>query len=121
MRVFARRARPHPDAQLSLSEAEDGRRCSLHVTNLPAGLRGWRSQPTYIDAVHRVHARVEDRIRTGKDCGIGRFPAHGFAINSASMIAAALLAWLAHPALDGDLARAEPKPCATASCTPPPG
>jgi len=56
------------------------------ATNLPAALRGWRSQPAYIDAAHRVHARVEDR--NGKDCGIGRFPSHNFAINSA---------WLAAP------------------------
>jgi len=48
-----------------------------------AGLRGWRAQPGYIDAAHRVHARVEDGIRTGKDCGIGRFPSRDFAINSA--------------------------------------
>jgi Transposase DDE domain group 1 len=105
MRVFARRERPHP-----------GWRYSLWVTNLPASLRGWRAQPAYIDAAHRVHARVEDRIRTGKDCGIGRFPSHNFAINSAwlaaSLIAATLLAWLALLALDGDLAprRAEDHP-----------
>ena len=113
MRVFARRERPHPGAQLSLFEAADGWRYSLHVTNLPASLRGWRSQPAYIDAAHRVHARVEDRIRTGKDTGIGHFPSQSLAINAAwltaSLIAATLLAWLAHLALDGDLARAEPK------------
>ena len=113
MRVFARRERPHPGAQLSLLETRDGWRYSLHVTNLPASLRGWRSQPAYIDAAHRVHARVEDRIRTGKDTGIGHFPSQSLAINSAwltaSLIAATLLAWLAHLALDGDLARAEPK------------
>ena len=113
MRVFARRERPHPDAQLTLFEAEDGWRYSLWVTNLPAALRGWRANPAYIDAAHRVHARVEDRIRTGKDTGIGYFPSESFAINSAwlaaSLIAATLLAWLRHLALDGDLARAEPK------------
>jgi hypothetical protein len=113
MRVFARRERPHPGAQLSLFETRDGWRYSLHVTNLPATLRGWRSQPACIDAAHRVHARVEDRIRTGKDTGIGHFPSQSLAINSAwltaSLIAATLLAWLAHLALDGDLARAEPK------------
>ena len=52
----------------------------------------------YIDAAHRVHARVEDCIRTGKDCGIGRFPSHDFTMNSAwlaaALIAAALLSWL---------------------------
>ena len=74
MRVFARRERPHPGAQLTLFEAEDGWRYSLWVTNLPAALRGWRANPAYIDAAHRVHARVEDRMRTGKETGIGHFP-----------------------------------------------
>jgi hypothetical protein len=60
MRVFARRERPHPGAQLSLFEAADGWRYSLWVTNLPAATRGWRGQCAYIDAAHRVHARVED-------------------------------------------------------------
>jgi hypothetical protein len=113
MRVFARRERPHPGAQLTLFESEDGYRYSLWVTNLPATLRGWRANPAYIDAAHRVHARVEDGIRTGKDCGIGHFPSCDFKINSAwlaaSLIAATLLAWLKLLALDGDLARAEPK------------
>jgi hypothetical protein len=113
MRVFARRERPHPGAQLTLFEAEDGWRYSLWVTNLPERTRGWRGQLAYIDAAHRAHARVEDAIRTGKDCGIGRFPSHDFAINSAwlaaSLTAAALLSWLRLIALDGDLARAEPK------------
>lgn len=74
MRVFARRERPHPGAQLSLFEAADGWRYSLWVTNLPERTPGWRGQPVYIDAAHRVHARVEDTIRTGKDTGIGKFP-----------------------------------------------
>jgi hypothetical protein len=113
MRVFARRERPHPGAQLSLFETQDGWRYSLWVSNVPAQLRGWRAQLGYIDAAHRVHARVEDCIRTGKDCGIGRFPSHDFAMNSAwlavALIAAALLSWLRLIALDGDLAKAEPK------------
>ena len=49
----------------------------------------------------------------GKDCGLGRFPSHDFAINSAwlaaALIAASLLSWLRLIALDGALARAEPK------------
>jgi hypothetical protein len=113
MRVFARRERPHPGAQLTLFETRDGWRYSLWVTNLPAALRGWRAQLSYIDAAHRVHARVEDRIRTGKNCGIGHFPSQSLAINAAwltaALTAATLLAWLQHLALDGDLAAAEPK------------
>jgi len=113
MRVFARRERPHPGAQLTLFEAEDGWRYSLWVTNLPKRTSGWRGQPAYIDAAHRVHARVEDAIRTGKDTGIGKFPSHGLPLNrawfTAALTAATLLAWLRLLALDGDLARAEPK------------
>jgi hypothetical protein len=113
MRVFARRERPHPGAQLSLFETGDGWRYSLHVSNVPASMRGWRSQLACIDAAHRIHARVEDRIRTGKDTGIGHFPSRSLAVSSAwltaSLIAATLLAWLQHLALDGDLARAGPK------------
>jgi len=113
MRVFARRERPHPGAQLTLFEAEDGWRYSLWVTNRPAATKGWLGQNAYIDAAHRVQARVEDAIRTGKDTGLGHFPSYDFQVNAAwltaSMIACTLLAWLKLLALDGDLARAEPK------------
>jgi hypothetical protein len=40
-------------------------------------------QHAYLDARHRSHARVEDRIRTGKDTGLGRMPSRQFAINAA--------------------------------------
>ena len=113
MRVFARRERPHPGAQLTLFEAEDRWRYTLWVTNLPAQTCGWRGQPAYIDAAHRVHARVEDAIRTGKDTGIGKFPSSSLAMNkawmAAALMAATLLAWLKLLALDGRLARAGPK------------
>jgi hypothetical protein len=113
MRVFARRERPHPGAQLTLFEAEDGWRYSLWVTNRPHGTRGWLGRCAYIDAAHRVHARVEDVIRTGKDTGLGHLPSHDYGLNKAwldaSMIASILLAWLKLLALDGALAKAEPK------------
>jgi hypothetical protein len=113
LRIFARRERPHPGAKLSLFEHEDGWRYQLWVTNLPPATKGWRGTTAYIDAAHRVHARVEDCIRTGKDTGIGRFPSHEFTFNQAWLTAAMtgqiLLAWLRLLALDGDLARAEPK------------
>jgi hypothetical protein len=113
MRVFARRERPHPGAQLTLFEAEDGWRYSLWVTNRPAAAKGWLGQSAYIDAAHRVHARVEDAVRTGKDAGLGHFPSFDYQVNAAWLTAAMtgqiLLAWLKLLALDGDLARAEPK------------
>ena len=47
MRVFARRERPHPGAQLTLFEDEDGWRYSLWVTNLPEPpAAGAASRPT---------------------------------------------------------------------------
>jgi hypothetical protein len=113
MRVFARRERPHPGAQLTLFEAADGWRYSLWATNRPAATKGWLGQNAYIDAAHRVQARVEDAIRTGKDCGLGHFPSFDFQVNAAWLTAAMtgqiLLAWLKLLALDGDLAKAEPK------------
>jgi Transposase DDE domain group 1 len=112
MRIFARRERPHPGAQLILFEAGDGWRYTLWVTNRPASTRGWLGQPAYIDAAHRVHARVEDAIRIGQD-GIGKYPSASLAMNkawqAAALAAATLLAWLKLLALDGTLAKAEPK------------
>jgi hypothetical protein len=100
-------------AQLTLFEAEDGWRYSLRVTNRPAATKGRLGQNAYIDAAHRVQARVEDAIRTGKDTGLGHYPSFDFKVNAAwltaAMIAAILLAWLKLLALDGDLAKAEPK------------
>jgi hypothetical protein len=72
MRVFARRERPHPGAQLTLFEAEDGWRYSLWATNRPADTKGWLGQNAYLDAAHRVHARIEDTIlpRGQPGCGV---------------------------------------------------
>jgi hypothetical protein len=107
MRVIVRRERPHPGAQLSIFEEVDGWRYQAFVTNTPTG------QLAFLEARHRAHARVEDRIRHAKDTGLGRFPSRDFAINtawlSAVAIAADLTAWLRLLALSGPLAKAEPK------------
>ena len=66
MRVFARRERPHPGAQLTLSEAADGWRYSLWATNRPAATKGWLGQNAYLDAAHRVHARIEEGTTPAK-------------------------------------------------------
>ncbi len=83
------------------------------MTNLPRQTPGWRGELAYIDAAHRVHARVEDAIRSGKDCGIGKFPSQSLAMNkawlAAALTAATLLPWLRLLAVDDSLARAEPK------------
>ena len=107
MRVVVRRERPHPGAQLSLFEEADGWRYTAFVTNTAIGQLQW------LEARHRAHARVEDRIRCAKDTGLRRLPSREFAINAAwcaaAAIAADLIAWLQTLALQGDLATAEPK------------
>jgi len=107
MRLIVRRERPHPGAQLSLFEETDGWRYQVVATNTAAG------QLAFLEARHRAHARVEDRIRHAKDSGLGRFPSRDFAINTAwaqlAAISADLIAWLRLLALTPELAKAEPK------------
>ncbi len=107
MRVIVRRERPHPGAQLSLLEEADGWRYQAVATNTTTG------QLAFLEARHRAHARVEDRIRHAKDSGLGRFPSREFKINAAwaalTAISADLIAWLRLLGLTGDLATAEPK------------
>ena len=68
MRVIVRREHPHPGATLDAFEIRDGYWYQAFTTNTPGG------QLPFLDARHRAHARVEDRIRTGKDTGIGHLP-----------------------------------------------
>ena len=107
MRVIVRRERPHPGAQLSLFEERDGWRYQAFVTNTTTGQVG------FLEARHRAHARVEDRIRVAKDTGLGRFPSREYAINHAWLtvvqVAADLLAWLRLLALPDALKACEPK------------
>jgi hypothetical protein len=88
-------------------ETRDGWRYTCFATDTPAGQLAW------LDARHRAHARVEDRIRTSKDTGLDHFPSRTFAINSAwlavVMLGVDLLVWAQRLLLDGDLAKAEPK------------
>jgi hypothetical protein len=67
----------------------------------------------FLEARHRAHARVEDRIRHAKDSGIGRFPSREYDINTAwaltASIAADLIAWLRLLALPATLKACEPK------------
>ena len=110
MRVIVRRERPHPGAQLSMFDEIDGWRYQAFVTNTATG------QLQFLEARHRGHARVEDRIRHAKDTGLGRLPSQEFTLNQAwlvaVMLAADLVAWTRMLACTGDaavLALCEPK------------
>jgi Transposase DDE domain group 1 len=108
-RIIVRRERPHPGAQLDLFEHATGWRYTAFATTTRVG------QLAALDARHRAHARVEDRIRCAKDTGMGRFPSREFGINAAwltaVMIAVDLIAWAQTIVLHDqpDLAKAEPK------------
>jgi hypothetical protein len=108
-RLICRRERPHPGAQLTLFDTINGWRHQVFATDTPhAG-----APIQFLEVRHRTHARVEDRIRTGKSTGFGRFPSRVFAINTAwlelALTGIDLLAWTQHLLLDGPLALAEPK------------
>ncbi len=108
-RLICRRERPHPGAQLSLFDQVNGMRHQVFATDTPHG--GGSIQ--FLEVRHRCHARVEDRIRTGKTTGFGRFPSRQFAINAAwlelALTGIDLLCWTQQLLLDGAMAAAEPK------------
>jgi hypothetical protein len=92
MRVIARRERPHPGAQLRLTD-HDGWRITCFATNTRGP--GWTLAA--LEVRHRHRARAEDRIRGLKDTGMRNLPYHGFAHNQIWLeivaLAAELLAW----------------------------
>jgi hypothetical protein len=93
-RIIVRRERPHPGAQLSLFDLDEGMRHQVFLTDPPYG----EGSLQHLEVRHRAHARVEDCIRCGKTTGFGRFPSRHFAINQAwlelSLTALDLLAWM---------------------------
>ena len=106
-RLICRRERPHPGAQLTLFDTEEGFRHTCFITNTEG------SDIAALECRHRGHARVEDRIRCWKDCGMSNLPFEGYARNEAwmtvSLVAGALLAWAQLSLFDGELQTAEPK------------
>lgn len=125
LRVFARRVKPLRDTtpkplpgtgqlELNLQTRAAGWRYDAFATN--AGT----TQPTenphevtaWLDARHRVHARVEDHFRVGNDTGADRLPSQHFTTNAAwhrtQAIACDLIAWLRLLGCHDNLARAEP-------------
>ena len=108
-RLICRRERPHPGAQLSLFDMSEGYRHTCFMTN---AVKLDDDVPA-LELRHRGHARVEDRIRNWKDCGLKNLPFASFTQNlawvAASLIAGSLLAWTQMTCLDGALKKAEPK------------
>jgi len=106
MRVIARRERPHPGAQLRITDI-DGHRYTCFATSTKGG------QLADLELRHRRRARCEDRIRCARDTGLPNLPLTGFAQNQIwceiVALASDLLAWTAMLALAGPARRWEPK------------
>lgn len=107
MRVIVRKERPHPGAQLRLTD-RDGLRITAFATNTTRG------QLPDLELRHRRRARCEDRIRCAKDTGLQNLPLHGFDQNriwcAIVQLAMELTAWMQLLALhDTDARRWEPK------------
>jgi hypothetical protein len=118
LRLIVRRVRPSArDTKiLTAFERKTGWKYQITATNIARlGRIGGTHQAQWIDALHRHHAVVEDRVRTNKAMGLQNLPAHSWQANRAWMlaanIAADLDAWCRLLALhdEPDLARAEPK------------
>src|SRR4051794_2002427 len=107
MRLIVRRERPHPGAQLRITDL-DGHRITAFVTNTARG------QLADLELRHRRRARAEDRIRCAKATGLANLPLHGFAHNriwvAIVALAVELTAWTQMLALtDHEARRWEPK------------
>ncbi len=106
MRLIVRKERPHPGAQLRITDA-DGMRITCFATNT-AG------RPiAELELRHRLRARAEDRIRAARATGLRNLPLHTTAQNKVWLeivqIALYLLAWMPMLALTGTARLWEPR------------
>ena len=107
MRVIARKERPHPGAQLRITD-ENGWRITMFATNTKGG------RLADLEVRHRLRARCEDRIRNLKDTGVTNLPLQSFDKNQLwleiAQLASELIAWTQTLAFDKSPVRLwEPK------------
>jgi hypothetical protein len=105
MRLIVRKERPHPGAQLRITDA-DGLRLTAFATNTTG------VPIAALELRHRQRARAEDRIRAARATGLRNLPLHDTAQNRIWLeivqIALNLLAWMPMLALTGKTRRWEP-------------
>lgn len=106
MRLIVRKERPHPGAQLRITDA-DGLRLTCFATNTA-------DHPiAELELRHRLRARAEDRIRAARTTGLRNLPLHETAQNRVWLeivqIALDLLAWMPMLALTGKARLWEPR------------
>ena len=118
LRLIVRRTKPSARHAKNLTalEKRTGWRYAIVATNITRiwGIPG-SHQPQWLDALHRAHAGVEDRVRTNKATGLRKLPSKSWTVNQgwvlAANIAADLDAWTRLLGLHDqpDLAHAEPE------------
>jgi Transposase DDE domain group 1 len=105
-RAICRREEPHPGAQLTFTDI-NGYRFQVFITDQND------TDIAYLEARHRGHARVENRIRCGKETGMRNLPFQGFAENAVwltlVLTAQDLLVWIQRLCLTGEAQRWEPR------------
>jgi hypothetical protein len=105
-RLICRRERPHPGAQLSFTD-HDGHRFQCFITDQISG------DLAFLEADHRQHAQVEDRVKTLKATGGDMLPFHSFQANAAwlelALTATDIMIWTQALTLDGEHQTSEPK------------
>jgi hypothetical protein len=105
-RLICRRERPHPGAQLSFTDV-DGHRFQCFITDQDG------HDLAELEALHRQHAQVEDRIKTLKTTGASYLPFHAFDANAAwlelALAAHDVMVWTQLLTLDGEHQICEPK------------
>ncbi|MGW0562767.1 IS1380 family transposase [Streptomyces sp. NPDC003016] len=106
MRLIVRKERPHPGAQLRITDA-DGTRITCFATNTP-------DRPIAdLELRHRLRARAEDRIRAARATGLRNLPLHSTTQNKVWLeivqTALDLLAWMPMLALTGRARLWEPR------------
>jgi hypothetical protein len=105
-RLICRRERPHPGAQLSFSDV-DGHRFQCFITDQDG------KDIAALEATHRSHAEVEDRVKSLKATGAGHLPFHSFAANAAwlelALLAHDIMVFTQLLTLDGEHRICEPK------------
>jgi hypothetical protein len=111
MRVIAGKERPHPGAQLRITDV-DGHRITAFATNTPTVGSG--TQLPDLELRHRRRARCEDRIRCAKDTGLTNLPLHDLDQNriwcATVSLTCEITAWMQTLALtDHPARRWEPK------------
>ena len=105
-RMIVRRELPHPGATFSLFDPQGYRHQVFLCDSADPDI-------SYLEARHRGHARVEDRLRCAKDTGLRNLPFPAFENNACwvelVLMAQDLIAFTEGLTLDAEIATAEPK------------